>query len=325
MAEELSETDQIERDLARTRARMDRRLDELQEKMTPAQLVNEVFSHVRGGDGGEFAADLITRAKANPIAVALTGVGIAWLMLGNRQSDPSPRFVDHGDNLEARIRDAEGQVHRSDGEPDDAFSARLADAHGKVLGLVREVSETSSDYADRVGEALARAKQAARELTHDVKNSARGALASFSSTGRRQSLEGSMSTGSSRLGGITSNPLALGAIAAVVGIVAGTLLPATDEEERLLGPAAGKLKTAGRDLAQDLVDRGGRVVNQALDTARDSAERAGLSTDKPIGEAVAALRSGELASSVKQVASDVVEAGKAAAQSEMQSGPTDRP
>lgn len=115
---------------------------------------------------------------------------------------------------------------------------------------------------------------------------------------------------------LKSNPLALGGLAAVVGLIVGSLLPTSEAEENALGSAAGKLKATGRDMAQDLADKGGQVVNQVLDTARDSASREGLTADKPIGEAVAALKSGELLGSVKQVAADVLEAGKGAANAE---------
>ena len=115
---------------------------------------------------------------------------------------------------------------------------------------------------------------------------------------------------------LKSNPLALGGLAAVAGLILGSLLPTSDAEENAFGSAAGKLKATGRDMAQDLADKGGQVVNQVLDTARDSASREGLTADKPIGEAVAALKSGELVGSVKQVAADVLEAGKGAAKAE---------
>ena len=44
---EVTETDRIERDLARTRARMDGRLDELQEHLMPKQMVNDAFAYFR--------------------------------------------------------------------------------------------------------------------------------------------------------------------------------------------------------------------------------------------------------------------------------------
>jgi hypothetical protein len=125
-----------------------------------------------------------------------------------------------------------------------------------------------------------------------------------------------------RFASLKSNPLALGGLAAVAGLIVGSLLPTSDAEENALGSAAGKLKATGREMAQDLADKGGQVVNQVLDTARESASREGLTTDKPIGEAVAALKSGELVGSVKHVAADVLEAGKDAAKTEPSRQPT---
>ncbi|WP_010219384.1 DUF3618 domain-containing protein [Sphingomonas sp. PAMC 26621] len=51
---EMTETAAIEQDLARTRARMDHRLDELQEHLTPKQMLNDAFAYFQGGDGADF-------------------------------------------------------------------------------------------------------------------------------------------------------------------------------------------------------------------------------------------------------------------------------
>lgn len=117
-----------------------------------------------------------------------------------------------------------------------------------------------------------------------------------------------------RLASVTSNPFALGAVAAIVGLVAGSLIPTSDQEEHALGATADRLRSAGRDLAQDVVDRGGRVANEALGAVKDSAQAHGLTIDKPIGEVVANLKSGSLVDAAKQVASETVDAGKQSAQ-----------
>ena len=127
------------------------------------------------------------------------------------------------------------------------------------------------------------------------------------------------------LASVTNNPFALGAVAAIVGIIAGSLIPTSDEEERALGATADRLRTAGRDLAQDVVDRGGRVATEALGAVKDSAQAHGLTTDKPIGDMVADLRSGSLMDSLKQVASETVDAGKQSAQTHFGGDSSDGP
>ena len=327
---EATETDQIERDLARTRARMDSRLDELQDRLSPGQLVNDAFAYFKGGDGADFTQDVLGKLKANPLPALLTGIGLAWLMASSNRPSHSQTSVPREPDLATRLRTAEADVVRRRDEHPEAYAGRVDEARGKVLGVVRNSSDTSASYGQRIKDAMASAAQSVREAAHDLSASASGVAGQLGEHAQRggfavQEGMGTMARSTREtLASATSNPIAFGAIAAVVGLVAGSLIPTSEEEERALGATADKLRTAGRDLAQDVVDRGGRVVSQALDTARESAERAGLSTDKPIGEAVASLPSGELASSVKQVAADVVEAGKAAARSETGAGETGR-
>ncbi|UAK25633.1 DUF3618 domain-containing protein [Sphingomonas nostoxanthinifaciens] len=321
--DDISETDRIERDLAATRARMDSRLDELQEHLTPKQMLNDAFAYFRGGEGADFTKDLVTRARANPLPVALVGVGIAWLMA----SIHSPAIADRrlspprqDDSLEARLRHAEVGVQRLDHDDDDSYAARLDDVRGKVVGVARDASDTAASYARRIKDAVASAAQSVRETSHDLKAGASDAFArAGNSAGERGASiqEGTNKMthqGRSTLASVASNPFALGALAAVVGIVAGALLPTSDEEEAALGSVATKLRTAGRDLAQDVVDRGGRIATDTLDAVKGSAEAHGLTADKPVGELLADVKSGDLLGNVEQVAQESVQAGKEAAQ-----------
>ena len=329
MMDQLSETDRIEHDLAATRARMDSRLDELQDHLNPKQMLNDAFAYFRGGEGADFTNDLVTRARANPLPVALVGVGIAWLMASSRSSaEPvRPVPIGHGDDFEARLRAAEGSVQRFDHDDDDSYATRLDDARGKVVGVARDASDTASSYAQRIRDAVASAAQSVREKSHDLTAGASDAFGRIGdgAADRGASLqEGTHSmaqTGRSTLASVASNPFALGAVAALVGIVAGALLPTSDQEEAALGSAATKLRTAGRDLAQDVVDRGGRIATDTLEAVKGSAEAHGLTTDKPVGELLADVKSGDLLGNVKQVAQETLQAGKDSAQTHIASEP----
>ena len=329
MMDELSETDRIERDLAATRARMDHRLDELQDHLTPKQMLNDAFAYFRGGEGADFTKDLVTKARANPLPVALVGIGIAWLWASNHaeaapaepasRRTPMPGSPPHTD-LDVRLRLAEGDVQRFDHDDDDSYSARVDDARGKVLGVARNASDTAASYAQRIKDAVASAARSVRETSHDLSSGASDALGRLGSSAgeRANSLqEGTQNmarSGRNALASVTSNPFALGGIAALVGLVAGALLPTSDEEEAALGSVATKLRTAGRDLAQDVVDRGGHIVTDTFDAVKGSAEAHGLTSGKPVGELLADLKSGDLVSNVKQVAQETLQAGKDSAQ-----------
>jgi hypothetical protein len=308
MAEDLKDTDKIEADLARTRARMDSRLDQLQDHLTPKQMVNDAFAYFRGGDGSDFTNDLVTRVKANPLPVALVGVGVAWLMASKHTSTSTSDAV-AADDLDARIRFAEGQVVRANHEDEDPYTARVHDARGKVLGVARDASDTAASYAQRLKDALSAGRDGARRSSHDLSHR----LSDTAAKGGSALQKGTQTmAGSARdtLSSLASNPFALGAIAAVVGAVAGSLLPTLEQEEAALGATATKLRTAGRDLAQEVVDRGGRVANETLDAVKDSASAHGLTPDKPVGDVVADLKNGDLLGQVKEVAHDTLKAGQ---------------
>ena len=310
MMAELAETDRIEQDLARTRARMDSRLDELQDHLSPRQMLNDAFAYFRGGEGADFTQDLVSRAKANPLPVALVGVGLAWLMASNHSRSPAPTA--YPDDLEARIRQAEGSIVRDDGEHDDDYGSRLDDARGKVLGIARGASDTAASYTQRIKDALATAKQSALRTSHDLAASASDAFGTAkkgTSTMARSPRD--------TLSSIASNPFALGGIAALVGLVAGSLLPTTDEEEHALGSVATKLRSAGKDLAQDVVDRGGRIASDTIAAVKDSAGAHGLTSEKSVGDVVQGVRSGDLVGDVKQVAQEALQAGKDSAQTHL--------
>lgn len=280
MAEDTTATDRIEQDLAETRERMDRRLDALGDKLSPNQLVNGALAQVSGGDGADFTQTLIAKAKANPVPAVLAGVGIAWLMASGRDKHNA------APDLPTRLRSAEAGVTRLADEHPDVHASRLDDARGQVLGIARGASDTAASYSQRIKDALASATQSARETAHDLGHQ------------------------SGRGGSLAGNPIAMGAAAALVGLIVGALVPVSEREKQALGGIAGELRTQGRDLAQVVVDRGAQVAGDALGAAKDSAQAHGLTGERPVGELLGDLKSGELLEHAKQAVGEVVAAGK---------------
>lgn len=299
MADDTTETDQIEQELAETRARMDRRLDELGTKLAPNQIVNDALAHVSGGDGADFARTLIAKAKANPVPAALAGVGLIWLMASS-QNKPSRGTPD----LQTRLRSAEAGVVRLEDEHPDVHASRLDDVRGQVLGVARSASDTAASYSQRIRDALATASESARRASRELGGAASSAVGRLDhSRGGLQALAGS--------------PLVTGGAAALLGLIAGVLLPVSEQEERALGGLAGQLRGKGRELAQEVVDRGSRVAGEALGAAKESAHAHGLTADRPVGELLGELRSGGLIDHVKQAAHEVVDAGKVSVSSQL--------
>ena len=73
--------DEIEREIEAERGELARSLDALQSRFSPEAMIDTASGLLRE-HGGAFADGAVRQAKANPIALALTGVGIAWLIAG---------------------------------------------------------------------------------------------------------------------------------------------------------------------------------------------------------------------------------------------------
>lgn len=70
------EQDRIEDNLERTRSRMDVRLSELQERLSPGQVLDDLMSYFRSSEGAEFGRNLLHSVKNNPLRAALTDIGL---------------------------------------------------------------------------------------------------------------------------------------------------------------------------------------------------------------------------------------------------------
>jgi len=83
-------SDEIERDIERERQRLTDNIEDLQKAFSPETIIREIGNKF-SDHGGDIGRSIAQSAKANPIALTLTGVGLAWLMWGgqNRENDHS--------------------------------------------------------------------------------------------------------------------------------------------------------------------------------------------------------------------------------------------
>lgn len=112
--------DQIEREIEEERGELARSLEELQARFSPEALVNTATGLVRD-HGGAFADTATRQVKQNPLALALTGVGLAWLIAGPGRK--SGRTYDRW----AATHDVES-FRETYGRPDDDPAPRVGRA-----------------------------------------------------------------------------------------------------------------------------------------------------------------------------------------------------
>ncbi|TNF22631.1 MAG: DUF3618 domain-containing protein [Rhodobacteraceae bacterium] len=88
MPDDARTPDQIERDIERDRARLADTFDALQDRFSPEAVIREVAGGLTR-HGGEIGTAVTRSVKQNPLGLALTGVGLAWLMFGRSHDDPA--------------------------------------------------------------------------------------------------------------------------------------------------------------------------------------------------------------------------------------------
>jgi hypothetical protein len=99
----------IERDLARTRSRLDATIDALERRLSPGTMVDQAIASVKETGGGELGRNLMLAVRDHPIPVALIGIGIAWLMLaGRRGEDERRRTYGRGSDQPHRAAERSG-------------------------------------------------------------------------------------------------------------------------------------------------------------------------------------------------------------------------
>ena len=268
----------IERELAETRARLDTHLDAISNRLSPGRLIDEGLDYLRHGPGAEFVRNLDGQLRENPMPVALTGIGLAWLMAStsmgkSKSGGTNGHMRDTFDDVGARARLAGASLTRLTDESEDAFNARVAAARGRVLGLQQEAAETASAFVGRVQQALDAAQQAARERLAQTGEAASEWGATVTDRARRtgeamgnaaqQGRDMMAQAGTAIAETVNQNPMLLGALGLVGGVLLAALLPVTQQEEALAAPVG----RAVRDVANEAVERGGRAAEAAAEAA----------------------------------------------------------
>jgi ElaB/YqjD/DUF883 family membrane-anchored ribosome-binding protein len=187
----MSEMEHIERDLGRTRARLDANIDTLQQKFAPGDLVDQAVNYFKEGGGMEFGRDLGRSVRANPLPIALIGVGLGWLMLSGKKQAGEAYGTSGGpghgvgrspwglqapheempayqaaayEDLASKAHEAGAGVARRADETEDAFQERVHAAKAAVLGVTRDAGEAAAAFGQRVEDALTAAADRFRQL-----------------------------------------------------------------------------------------------------------------------------------------------------------------
>jgi hypothetical protein len=320
---------EIERNLDQTRARLNRNLETLEDRISPNQIMEQALAYLRTGQGAAFTRNLGASVRDNPLPAAITGIGLAWLMASGGRPSTGSAHVSRPYQLHDRAHQAGLSVTRLPHDTDETHRSRMDDARASVLGLRRQASETSESFSTRVQDAMAAAREwvagSASQLhdsasalgdqvtghLHDARDglsSAQGSMqnwASSASGSASQLVNQGRQRSGDMLGTLTENPLLLGALAVTTGALIGILLPESTLEHQYLGDAGETVRGTVRDTAHEVMDRGQAAVQATMDAGMSSAREAGLDLNQ---------NPADLAAKARHIAETALSAGKDAVQ-----------
>jgi hypothetical protein len=247
-------TQEIREEIAQTRIEMSETIEAIEERLRPSNLVAQAGETVRNAatekvkdmaNTAERAADRVMETsfaqtvRANPVPVAMIGIGTAWLLMKGRPDEASRwRRRGYGQSRELNAYETGGNDWGRE-------------ATASVVG--------TTGYADYSGAAAGEAARTA-EFGGEIRPY-------YRDTRRTVNVERVM----------RDNPLLVGAAAALVGVAIGMSLPASETENRVMGEARDTVVDRAREAAGEAAEKVQEVAGKAADAAtqvRDAAKRA---------------------------------------------------
>ncbi len=303
---------EIRREIERTRSQMDRNLDALEQKLTPSQLALEAWGLFRGGSTAG-ASRIWRLAKQHPGPAAVIGVGLAWLMTDASKNSNEDTRRDYGPRYEGAYGYSGRRGYSSDyagttgygyssnweaEEHEGRFSSALHGAKDRVSGAAgtakHAVSDAASSAKHAVGDAASTAKDAvvgaassAKEAVSDAKErvvdataAARERASELKWQAREQARYRARQAQMGFWQSMEERPLAIGAAALALGVVAGLMAPSTRKEDELMGESRDRLMERAREVGEEALEKGKQVASVAVDTLKEEAERQDLTPEK---------------------------------------------
>ncbi|MFP4269113.1 MAG: DUF3618 domain-containing protein [Alphaproteobacteria bacterium] len=269
--------DTLELEAAANRERLQHTLDELRDRLSPGQLMNDTLTSLQQSNAPSnlraFADKFGRAARDNPMPVALMGFSAVWLAMSSRNGRHQEEGWSGGEErgVGSRMGLAEPQFstpgHDDNGRAGDVYDLsedRIASAETAADSLERQEGESESAFAHRRDRLRARvlrlrerSGESAEELRHRIQEAVQSARASVRRGSVRAGREGRRAyAGASRL--FEEQPLLAAAAGVSIGALLAAMLPRTRVEDERLGPQT----EAWRREAEERAQRGLREADE---------------------------------------------------------------
>ena len=248
---------ELEREVEDARGRIDRTVDALKDKMQPKELFDEA-TRMMGGTSNKVLTTAVEQLRENPIPIALIGLGVAWLAIGQTRRG-GERALAYG----------EGYYPTHEGYDEDAG------LRTKVRARAEAAKAKLADTAEKAKARLA----SARHEASDGLGQARGKVSEYAHLAQERAGEYGRAARQRFDDTLDHEPLVIGAIGLAVGAAIGAALPASPVERRYFGPARSKAAEAAKQSLGEVKGVAQRAYGQVKDELhrQTAPEREGVS------------------------------------------------
>jgi hypothetical protein len=281
--------DEIEHEIEETRESLKGTIEAIQNTFTPDNLFRALTDNMRS-HGGDFGKSVSSAVRENPIALAVTGIGLGWLMfgsgphasriedgarrLGSSGSSSDTRDRAYGEDAEIGVGAARGPVPRGDAPNWDEDRGPSAGQRARAgwRNATGEASRRMRAGADGVRGRSAEMSRRLSEGTGHLSEEARARVVEA----RRQALETSQSARRSLQRGSSEaqdffeeHPIVVGALAFAVGAAIAGTLPRSRAEDEWFGAESDALYDEADRIFHEESEKARRVAGAAMEEARE--------------------------------------------------------
>lgn len=222
-------------------------------------------------NAGPYTQALDAAVRANPVGLALTAVGLAWLILGRRNGVQAEASALAGTKFEAQARweDEGGPV--ADLPETDALWIEEADRlRARASGMMARINTAVRDNLAPAAELAKSRSDIAASLAKDVRRvmargleGVTGAARDTAMATRERAYMMRITAGKVGAETVRDNPLIAGIALAAAGATVAALLPRSAVEDQLLGAPRDRIVGQAQRLLQDERQRIAQSVRHA--------------------------------------------------------------
>ena len=191
----------IETEIEKTRQRMSETLDEINDRLSPNQLLDRALEYFSDKilKSKINTASLTETTKKNPVATTLIGLGVGWLIVSGRPAETQDKSVVNHENSNVNAKNSKEETSQQNDSQEEHSLHKLHEqplvligvglAFGAALGVylnstqhdkkpfkqnlkkqIDQATETGNDQLEKMKEAVSTAVETISQAVDEVSN-----------------------------------------------------------------------------------------------------------------------------------------------------------